>query len=289
MKWRNLLPAFCRLGVFLLLLILSSGRVNAFQSTACSGNQASNETVSGKDAYVASGQKFTVNINMTGLSPPQTADIQAGISSWAGTSGVQRSFGASAPGPGVITVSASTSIPSVGQGNFSSGGGSYAANQIASGTIQFNFGYTFACSTGTCLAYDPSAANADSYLTGLAAHEMGHVIGLDDTPDSASPCSQTSTSVMGGQCGTNNNGDGLSKPAPTSNAPTSCDKQNVTTQTSNKGIVPPAPPSSSGGGGGNGGGGGTGHKDGGSICYTYDEWDDGTNSLTNFTECVNTN
>ena len=208
----------------------------------CTGNQATTESNSAGNIYVAQGQAFHVNINLPGISPQQLTDIQNGIKSWAGTSGITIVFDSTPAGPGVVTVGADTSIPSDGQATYHAGGAGYAVNQTNGGNISFNLGYTYACNDGTCKAYDPAKSNADSYLTGLAAHEMGHVLGLFEPTDTQkNPCTQTSTSVMGGQCGTNNLGDPPSGPAPTSISPTDCDKQAVAGQTGAKGSTASGP------------------------------------------------
>lgn len=255
------------------------------QSCTCSGpNAPPDKTSSGQEVFVGQGQQFHVNINVPNLDASQVADIQAGINSWVGTSGISFVFDNSPPGPGVISVAADNTIPSDGFGTWSTQA-SAAPNQIDQGTILLRLGYAGApCAAGPCLGYSEGAPNSRAYLSGLLAHETGHVLGLTDTPDSANPRTQTSNSVMGAQVGTNNNGDGSAKPAPTSNAPTCCDKQTVAAQTSKKGSPPP-----SGGGGGhhpisyepppNTGGGG------GGSCYSSDEWDDSSATLTSYTVC----
>ena len=256
----------------------------------CSGAQAQNtvDQVSGQYVYVPQGKAFHVNLNaveatLNAASSTALASFEAGIKSWAQTSGITIVFDSSAPGgAGVVTVTNSTTIDSVGMGSASFGGSGVKSNQITGGSIQLNLGFSFPCTTGVCRAYDPQAPNADRELTGLGAHEMGHVLGLQDTTDSENPCTtQKSTSVMGGQCGTNNNGDGMSPAAPTSTTPTNCDKENVQANSS----VGPRAPSGGGSGGGNVGGGGGGGRGGGGTCYGYEEWDDSTNTLTYYYVC----
>lgn len=263
-----------------MVLARTDAPVNA--QTTCSGNQANNEQVNGSDLYIAKGQTLHVNMNLPGLSQQQLTDIQKGIQSWAGTSGMSIVFDSSAAGPGVITVGLDPKLPDVGFGGFHTAP-NQPPNQVSSGKISFNFGFQMNCTTGTCFAYDPNAPNADNYLTGLAAHEMGHVLGLNDTTDAGECGGQTSTSVMGGACGTNNNGDGISPPTPTSTAPTSCDKQNVQQQTNLNTVTGGGKTGGPyvydpGTGGGTGGGGGTG-------CYWYDDWNDATNTLTDYFIC----
>lgn len=271
---------------FVLYIGFSTSHVVA--DTTCSGNQAGNESDDSGTLYIKQGQTFHVNINLPGISNQQLTDIQNGINSWAGTSGISIVYDSSTPGPGVITVNLNSAISEVGYGFWAAGGGSLPGNQITGGTISFNFGFKFACSTGSCLAYDPNAPNADNFLTGVAAHEMGHILGLDNTSDSADPCTQTSTSVMGGACGTNNNGDGMSKPAPTSTSPTSCDKQNIAVQTTAHAISSPPgggtsrnnPPVPVDGASGSGSG-----STGGGSCAEWTDWDDTTYTLTLYSSC----
>ena len=248
----------------------------------CSGDQAPPETTNGnppQPVYVAPGQPFHIDISAlsNGFTTSQAADIVNGIMEWANVNGIQFDFVAAAPGPGVITVQAATGLGSDGYGQYNYGGTGYAPNQITGGTISFDLGYVSnACAAGPCLAYDPNALNADAYLMGLAAHEMGHVLGLDDV-NNAGTSQQTSSSVMGGQIGTNNNGDAGTPSDPTSTGPTDCDKATVSTQSTAN--------TSSGGGSGSGGlSGSTGGGGGGGFdCYNsggYSEWDDGSNSVT---------
>ena len=94
-------------------------------------------------------------------------------------------------------------------------------------------------------AYDPTLPGAVPFFTGTVAHEIGHVLGLNDTGEV--PCHATSTSVMGPGCATNNQGTALSRPDPTSSAPTDCDKATVAVNISNP--LQNGVPSGGGGGG----------------------------------------
>jgi hypothetical protein len=273
----------------------------AMASAQCSGAQAQNEQTNAtppQNLFVPTGQTFYVNVDAitNAYTTSQAADIVNGINSWAGVNGLNLIFASRPSGFGVITVSPGTNLGSDGFGAAIYGayppGGYAAPNQITSGTIQFDLSYQIQnCANaggGSCSAYDPNAPNADVSLQGTAAHEMGHVLGLDNV--NQDPCQQTSNSVMGGDCGTNNNGDGQSQSAPTSNGPTDCDKQNVSAQASAN--------SGSGGGGGEGGGGsssggtsgGASNVGGGNdvpdcTASGYEDWDDSTNTLTYYYQC----
>jgi hypothetical protein len=226
--------------------------------------------------FVAPGQIFHLNVaalgSGNGFSTQEAADIINGLQEWAGVNGVNFDYVSAPPGPGVITVQAGTNLPSVEFATPVYGALGFASNQITGGKIQFQLDYMANSGTPNAfLGYDPNAPNADSYLTSDAAHGMGHVLGLDDVAN-AGFSTQTSTSVMGGQIGPNNNGFQGTPPAPTGNTPTDCDKASVANQGA-------ANTGSGGGGGGNSGGGGGG---GGGNCYIwgYEYWDDSTNTLT---------
>lgn len=264
--------------------------LGAFAFAQCSGNQAPPEMTNGnppQPVYVPQGQHFHLNVAaLSNYTSSQAADLINGITAWAGVNGISFDYVSAPPGPGVITVQPGSNLGSIGLGNFFYGGSGAAANQITGGLIQIDLNYVSPNgATGPFSAYDANQPNADTYLTGIGAHEMGHVLGLNDTAD-AGQANQTSTSVMGGSLGTNNNGDAGSKPAPTSNTPTDCDKATVGAQAAaNSG-------SGGGGGGSTGTGGGDGSGSGGSSgdgggggCGGYTEWDDSTNTLTYYGYC----
>lgn len=152
---------------------------------------------------------------------------------------------------------------------------SYSASAnslITAATVSINRGRMFVSADGSSkLAYDPTLPSGAQFFTGTIAHEMGHVLGLADSGED--PCHGTSTSVMGPGCGTNNQGDGSSKPDPTSIAPTTCDKSTVL-----ENIEHPLTNGSSA----NGGGGissdtggvlsGNGSK---LVCHVWQDYDDG--------------
>jgi hypothetical protein len=246
----------------------------------CSGDQAPLEATTGTPPvplYVAPGQAFHLNVaalgSGNGFSTQEAADIINGLQEWAGVNGISFDYVSAPPGPGVITVQGGSNSDGVEHTQYNYGDPGYASNQITGGTIQFDLGHVYRDPGGAFSynAYDPNAPNADAYLTSDAAHGMGHVLGLDEVANSGLS-TQTSTSVMGGQIGPNNNGFQGTPPAPTGNTPTDCDKASVVNQGA-------ANTGSGGGGGGNSGGGGGG---GGGNCYSwgYEYWDDSTNTLT---------
>lgn len=213
-----------------------------------------------------------------GFSTSETADIINGLQEWFGVGGIRFDFLSASPGPDVITVQAGTNLPSIEFAIYSYGGSGVAPNQITGRTIGFQLNYVDPVASYS--AYDPNAPNADSYLSGTAAHGLGHILGLNDVGN-AGLSTQTSTSVVGGQIGPNNNGFQGTPPAPTSNTPTDCDKSSVRIQSAANTSSASGGSSNSGGDGGSGSD-GYGGGSGGGGCYSsgYTYWDDTRNSLT---------
>lgn len=245
----------------------------------CTGPQAPVERLpDGTPLYVKPGQNF--HLNLTGLNnlpPEQASAILNGLTEWAGINGITFDYSSTTPGsPGTIYVHQGSGFNSDGFGQWSAGGGGYPANQITGGDIQFDLGYVVP-GPPSFPAFDPNGSDAADYLRGLGSHEMGHVLGLNDTPDAGTQ-QQTSNSTMGGDLGTNNRGG-----APTSKTPNDCDKQTEKDQGNSAGAAAGSGGGSGGGdgsGGSGGGGFGGGSGGGGGGCSGYSEWDDSTNTLT---------
>lgn len=256
----------------------------AASNAQCSTDQAPHETVGNppQPLFVPPNQNFHLNVSALSSYPSQqAADIIKGLTEWAGVNGITFDYVSAAPGPGVITVQSGSNFGSTGSGQWNSGGSGAANNQITGGTISFDLGYI---APGGFPGFDANLPNADNYLVGLAAHEMGHILGLDDIPN-ASTSGQTSTSVMGGQIGTNNNGMGNTPPNPTSTAPTDCDKSSVSSGSNGTGGGGGGSSSGDGSGDGSGGGGSAGDGGGGDCGGGYQEFDDSTNTVTYYGYC----
>lgn len=287
----------CCTVVFSFLIVCSTSNLAILRpvraaSVPCIGNPA---PFSGDSTYLAPNTTLHVNINLPGLSPTLMEDVQAGISSWAGTDGLEIVFDNST-GPGSVSVTASSTLDALGQGQAIQGGYAPGAtpspgNQITGGNIILNLGFVMSCFSGPCAAFNPNFPNADYFLQGLLAHEMGHVLGLGDAVAHTAGCTVQSNSAMGGQCGTNDLGDGNSPPSGRGSTPNDCDKAKVISEASAYPPIPPLVPSRNGplprppgpvppGVPPPTGGAGT-----DTPCYITDVWDDSTSTLYEYSNC----
>lgn len=218
-----------------------------------------------------------------GFSSNEVADIKAAFNAWAGNAaGVTfdtTNLLTSDPGP--VPTGNTIRITSDGTGDLADTVPTYAAANspaIVGASTAVNKNYKL--SDGS-LAYSILAANADAFFAEIIAHEIGHALGFDNFPSNPSNNNQLTpqqgTSVMSGYTGTNNNGSNGASPAPLS-LPTNCDKTQA------------APVASASLAGDNDGDTvtpiqGSDYGDEGMTCYNYDDWDDETNTLTNYSGC----
>jgi len=137
--------------------------------------------------------------------------------------------------------------------------------------------------------YDPTLPNASSFIAQVTEHELGHVFGLDNYPEDADI--PPGTSIMQDAIGTNDIGGGLPSGV------TQCDVSQMK-EAEPKAVPPPDDDTSSdasggGGGGGDASDGGDGGDGGGSAidtislanCYTLEDWDPETNTLSEYEQC----
>ncbi len=312
MRTQHLLKAFALLVVLPCLLILMSLLVHRNRSIVCA------DTCDGENSFVVNGKAIHWTPGTTqaprqigvyigsGFNNGEPLTVAAAVNSWFAAGGalanqnITVNYLASDPGANASNTIRIVVDPSaVPTGNIAyTGWSTNDAGEIDHATISFNKNATFTSASGQpALMYDPVQPNATPALQGDVAHELGHGFGLKDATNSNGhnsaddpACHSTSDSVMGQSCGTNNNGDGMSPPDPSSVTPTNCDnstvQKNITSPSTNGAIWNSAPP-----GGGTEGGGGvySGGGDGGSgqstTCYTWEEWDPETNTLTSYTQC----
>ena len=141
--------------------------------------------------------------------------------------------------------------------------------------------------------YDPNQSNASQYVHDTTLHKLGHAFGISDAPvptDSATGnpdygLRNAGASIMSGTININDQGPHGPTSQPVAGGvgtQSVCqnDKQQINTANP---PAPPPPPTPAPGGGGSGSGSG-GYSDGGGDCfsYYYEDWNDVTNSLTDY-------